>query len=390
MGARISGFCDDYGNECFFDPKILKEGANSPLGIFVDKDFKGRTYYSTEEDTLNITVSNFSDNDVCDAYIECTVSDGNEILYSFKKDNISIPVGEAELKATFSYEMPVVKKETALLIEFSLKKDGKTLCKNKSEVWCYPIKRATLPECSIMHIKDRGLKENICSNSANITDIWNYISVVLGCVIPEYGFNPTEENIGEYLALTLKKRKPAFMVTDMFDDVAKKMIENEVPVFFIDSGNFPESFYPERIPANAQFFDLNDFYSPFRSGWDEGNVATIIKGNTPFSKDDYYADLRYFEMVDGAMPLSTNDVISEIGLSDADVQFRLIQKIKDKAKTTQNVSVYFEKIQKKKINDCFYFLKATAGKTPVMISSCNFFKDANGKYIFAKILKGEN
>ena len=85
MGARISGFCDDYGNECFFDPDILKNGANSPLGIFVDKDFKGRTYHSTEEDTLNITVSNFSSDDVCNALIECTVSDENNILYSFKK-----------------------------------------------------------------------------------------------------------------------------------------------------------------------------------------------------------------------------------------------------------------------------------------------------------------
>ena len=42
MGLRSSGFCDDYGNECIVDSKILKNGPNSPLGIFIDKDFKGR------------------------------------------------------------------------------------------------------------------------------------------------------------------------------------------------------------------------------------------------------------------------------------------------------------------------------------------------------------
>jgi len=392
MGVRSSGFCDDYGNECFFDPKILKNGANSPLGIFVDKDFSGRTYYSTEKDTLSITVSNFSYDDIENAYIECRISDKSGIIYSFKKENVSIPVGNAEIKAEFEYAMHVVNCETELFIEFSLNKDGKILCKNNTKVWCYPIRRAIMPKCSVIHIKNKGLNDNIYSSVNNITDIWNYISVVLGCVIPEYGFNPTEDNIVGYLELTLKKRKPSFMITDMFDDVAKIMLENGVPVFFIDSGNFPESFYPEKIPANAHFFDLNNFYAPFRSGWDEGNVATIIKGNTCLceEKEDTYADLRYFDMTDGAMPLLTKSVITEMGIKNPEVQFRLIQKIKDKSKTTKNISVYFEKIQKKKVNDCFYFMKGTINKTPVIISSCNYFKDANGKYIFTKVLEEKN
>lgn len=389
MGARISGFCDDYGNECFFDPKILREGANSPLGIFIDKDFKGRTYYSSQKDKLKITVSNFSEKDVENACIICNLSDKNGVIYSFTKDNVSAYIGESKIKAEFEYIMPYTQQETEFTIEFSLNKDGKILCRNTSKVWCYPIKRAEMKECSIMHIKDSGLKNNICSCVDNITDIWNYISVVLGCVIPECGFEPSDDKIKLYIENAFKKRKPSFMITDVYDETAEIMIKNNIPVFFIDSGNFPKSFYPEKIPANNKFFDLNTFYTPFRSGWDEGNAATIIKANSYFceNQEDTYGDLRYFEMIDGSMPLLTKEVIKACDIKETDVQFRVIQKIKDMEKVEGNISVYFEKIQPKKINDCFYFIKGKINNTPCIISSCNFFKDANGRYIFTKIME---
>lgn len=68
--------------------------------------------------------------------------------------------------------------------------------------------------------------------------------------------------------------KPSLVICDKMDDVSDKLIKSGVPVLFVDNGNFDKELYPEVIPGNS-FFDLNRFYAPFRTSWDEGNAATL-------------------------------------------------------------------------------------------------------------------
>ena len=384
MGIRAGGLCDDFGMKADLSPEVLKKSANAPLGIFADRDFSGRTFACGEQARFNITVSNFSKEKVKNAELTVTLKDGeNCIAKNF--ESVGVDLGEISVKASADFIMPQCDEMKELSLEMKLSKDGSTLSENSMKLWCCPNRRINASDRIVYHLHNRETEKNLKSCINVCADLWSWISILTGCIIPEYGFMISDDKIMDYIDIAINKMKPDLVICDKADGVSEKLIKSGIPVLFIDTGSFPEEFYPDIIPGNS-FFDLNRFYAPFRTSWDEGNSATLIDGKI-FSECGDFADLRWYSAVEDSTGLLKKEVIRKIGFTETENSVRLIQRVKDKVKVTKNSTVYFEKTQKKRINECIYYLDGKIGKTKAAIASLNLFNDSFGKYIFEKIIK---
>lgn len=365
--------------------KNLADTANAPIGIFADRDYYGRTFYCGEKAQFNITVSNFSQSDIEQAKLVCSL-ESDTVYFEKVFKNISSKMGEISNKANLEFVMPLFDNAKELSLNMRLVEKNRVLAQNRLQLWCYPNERI-YNDTIIYHVHCSALEDNIEANINGATSIWNWISILLGCVIPEYGFIPTDEKIMDYLENSLKKRKPSLIICDKIDHISKFLSENGVPVLYIDSGNFSEELYPEKIPDHS-FFDLGTFYTPFRAGWDEGNCATVLCGelfNEP--KNDGFADLRYYASIQGSRGLFREKIIHILGLNNIKNTFHLIQKVKNRQLIQENASVYFERMQSKKINDLVYYVDGKVKETNTAVCSLNLFEDPCGKTLFNRIIK---
>lgn len=387
MGLRCGGLCDDMGEYGDSGTEILKSTANSPLGIFADRDFYGRTFGCGENAEFNITVSNFSGRDVSSADLKCVLTDNNNIFYNERFMDTGCKMGEISKKAKINITMPPLACPTELKLYMSLEKDSKILCENSMELWCYPNEKINLSDKIVYFVHDEYLSDSIETQINGAVQIWNWISILLGCVIPEYGFVPSDDKLKNYIDDAMKKSKPDLLICDRIDEVSELFTKCGVPVLYIDNGGFDNNLYPDEIPGNT-FFDLNTFYAPFRAGWDEGNCTTVIDGelfNQP--ENDGWADLRYYSCIQGKEPILRNKIIEKLGLTDINNSIRLIQRIKNKEEVTKNSTVYFEKMQTKKINDCVYYIDGKVNGTKTAVAAMKLFNDSCGKYTLKRIIK---
>ncbi len=387
MGLRCGGLCDDMGVLSDCEPSLLKNGVNAPLGIFADRDFYGRTFAGGEKTEFKITVSNFSEYDVTNGIIECTLQAKDREIQREIRENIACCQGEIGQKAALSIRIPVVDEACEFKLVMKLLQDGKVLAYNDMTLWAYPNEKINISERIVYFVHNEALKDSLEGSINNVEDIWNWISVLLGCVIPEYGFVPSDDKLMDYIDAAAEKMKPTLVICDRITEVSKHMTALGIPVLYIDNGGSENKLYPDEIPGNT-FFDLNRFYAPFRSGWDEGNCATILEGELFMdNSDEDFADFRYYSSIQGTMPLMKEEAVKELNITEIGNVLHLIQRVKNKQKVSKNSTVYFEKMQTKKINSCVYYLDGKACGTKVALTSMKFFADAFGRYIFKRIIE---
>lgn len=385
MGLRCGGLCDDMGVLSDCEPEYLRNSANAPLGVFVDRDFFGRTFSGGETASFKITVSNFSDMAVSNGTLECVLTSGEKIIQREVQENITCELGEISQKASITIQMPIVKEPCELSLIMKLSENGEVRCQNNAKLWCYPNEKININDKIVYFVHNSMLADRLESMVNNITEIWNWISVVLGCVIPEYGFIPSDDKLLNYIDMAAEKMKPSLVICDSITDISKHISELGIPVLYMDNGNSKEELYPDTIPGNT-FFDLNAFYAPFRAGWDEGNCATILEGDL-FKGSEDFADLRYYACIQGTMPLMRSELVNELNLSNINNTIHLIQRVKNKQKVAKNSTVYFEKMQSKKINSCVYYIDGEVNGVKTAVTSMKLFSDACGGYTLKRIIE---
>ena len=267
-----------------------------------------------------------------------------------------------------------------------LKKDGRVLCENVLTLWCYPSGKIDLDAKIVCHLHGSALEGMLESSVRNVTPIWDWISMVLGCEIPEYGFMPSDAKLPVYLTAAMEKRKPDVLICDRIDDVSNAFLQAGVPVFFLESGEFPEEVYAGTKPENA-WFSTNTFFAPFRSSWEEGNCATVLEGSLlRRGAQDSCADLRWYRCIEGAKPLLREPLLQKLPLTDIQNVFRVFRRVKKQLKSG-NEPVYFAEMQKKQIEDCVYYMDGKVAGTKAAIVSLRLFSDACGKNLLKEVIK---
>lgn len=382
MGVRCGGICGDMGQI----PPRAKEyllPATSPVGIFVDRDFEGRTFYSGEQTHLSITVSNFSNTQINDGSIICSLRGDGRILWEEKKLHIRCMLGETGEKMSIALELPSVSKETSVRLCMQLQENGVDLAENEMEFWSYPYAKANPRIRAVSFLHDPSLENRLCHTINGITPIWDWISVLLGCEIPEYAFEPSDDKLPDYLERTLKKCLPEIAIVDQIDDVMRIFLKWGIPVLLLDSGRFPTEVYAILKPDNA-FFSCNRFYAPFRSSWEEGNGATVLEGAL-FENNLGFADLRYFSCIEGALPLVRTQTLKRLDMGESGDSLRLFRRIKPTGKR-KDEPIYFAQMNRKELQDCVYYVDGMCGTTPMAITTLNLFSDACGQDLLYRIV----
>ncbi len=384
MGLRCGGLCGDMG-EIPEEAKRLLAAATAPLGIFTDRDFQDRTFSSGETARFRITVSNFGAEHVENAALALCLRSGDETLWTGSAENIGCARGEIAQKAERTIPMPAVCAETQMELRMELRKDGRALCRNSLTLWCYPSGKMDFDARLVCHLHEQAHAEMLESSVRAATPVWSWISMLLGCEIPEYGFVPSDEKLPEYLPAALRKGRPDALICDRIDDTARAFLRAGVPVLFLDSGEFPAEVYAGAKPEKA-WFSCNTFFAPFRSSWEEGNCATVLEGSLlRGNAEESYADVRWYSAVEGARPLLREALLKRLPLADTQNVFRVFRRVKKRPKSKKE-PVYFAEMQKKQLEDCVYYMDGRVEGTKTAVTSLRLFSDACGKELLRKTI----
>lgn len=381
MGLRSGGICSDTGTLFDFSPSILKNGANAHVSLVTNKDFGDRVYFGGEFMNLGITVSNYGKKHINNAVLKI-FGDG----ISQREDDVSVGLGENKEIVFQDFSAPITTEPKTLKITAILTENDAVISQNSFDFYIYPKKRLKLTPPPVYNFENSYISCQIQRMTQGSVHIWDYISVTLGCVIPEYNFDPTDDKIAFYIDGALIKNTPALYITDKYDDTAMKMLESGVSVLILDDGKLKENCYPKAFPKNT-FFDLNRFYTPFRTGWDEGNAATVIKKDSIFYETEKceFADLRFFGMTENSLPLNTEEFYKYAEISDYEDYFCVIQRLKQNSGSSE--TVYFEKMNSRIAKKYSYFSIGEKTGAKLCVTSLNFFRDQAGEFWFGEIIK---
>lgn len=382
MGMRCGGLCDDLGQIPEQAKKYLLP-ATAPVGLYADRNFGGRTFHSGEQTSFTVTLSNFGSTPICSGQLSCLLKRNGQTLWTEQVKDIRCAVGEIRETMEFSVHMPMVSQPTAMQLCMELQENGKTVAENQLDLWCYPWEKAARCTRIVSHIRDTALEKNLRRTVRGVTPIWNWLSILVGCEIPEYGFVPGDEKLEAYLEPAMEKGRPELLVTDRMDTVTESFLKRGVPVLILDGGCLPEELYAPRKPDGA-FFTCNTFFAPFRSSWEEGNGATVLDGR--LFDGDGFADLRYYACIEGAMPLLRAETVQSLGLEQEGDALRIFRRVKRQRKT-QDEPIYFAQMNQKELQDCVYYLDGTAKDTPLAITTLDLFSDACGQDLLGRIIQ---
>lgn len=382
MGIRCGGLCDDLGQVPNQAKKYLLP-ATAPIGIYADRDFEGRTFYSGEYTNFAITISNFGRTSISSARLCCSLQNSERTLWSESANDVCCNVGEIGEKLKISVQMPIITQAQDLKLTMELWENGKRIAVNCMDIWCYPWAKADRGIRIVTHLHDTALEKNLHRTLWKVTPIWNWLSILSGCEIPEYGFTPTDEKLKTYLPAALEKDPPDIVIADHVDATTDYFLKQGVPVLFIDSGGFSEELYAPRKPDGA-FFTCNTFYAPFRSSWEEGNEATVLEGD--LFDGDGFGDLRYYSCMEGAMPLLRKETACKLCVSQEGDCLRLFRRVKRQSQQKEE-SIYFAQTNAKELQDCIYYLDGYIGATPFAITTLDLFADACGQDLLRRIIR---
>ena len=82
-----------------------------------------------------------------------------------------------------------------------------------------------------------------------------------------------------------------------------------------------------------------------------------------------------------------SELVNELNLSNINNTMHLIQRVKNKQKVVKNSTVYFEKMQSKKINSCVYYIDGEVNGVKTAVTSMKLFSDACGGYTLKRIIE---
>jgi hypothetical protein len=186
--------------------------------------------------------------------------------------------------------------------------------------------------------------------------------------------------------------RPALIVTDHLGGSAAVAREIGIGLVFIDTGNFPVTWYPQPSPDLSH--DVFRMYVPFRAGWDQGNVATVIEDSPILDGVPHpgWCDLLWFHSIHGAATLRTAAIAADLQ-SEVHPVIRAVPKLKPakSVPTVQDPNAVRELHGRmgsaiRSENRGYLFVAPQSAKAHVVVSSCRFAGDSFGRYLLSRIL----
>ncbi|MEI6580503.1 MAG: hypothetical protein WCN92_13705, partial [Eubacteriales bacterium] len=268
-GVGNAGFVDDLGKTPDMDPDYYKNGCNAPVALLIDRDFIGRTLRSKEDAKIGAYVSNFGECDIENAHIAWTLEGDGKTILEGEIKNATATLGICTKISDITVSLPAFETAQKVSFKLTLAKNGTQISQNSWNFWVFPSIDEMLTSKIAYDFDNIDYKLTFKNKFFGSVNLRELDSVIRGC----------RSWTGMDILKTFEVFKPNILVTDHYGDIAKACTENGITVMLLDNSNFPAQWYTKSSVPHLKEEDTARFFTNFRSGWDQGNLATIIHKN---------------------------------------------------------------------------------------------------------------
>jgi hypothetical protein len=385
-GICNSGFVDDMGQNPDTNPDFFKSSCNAPIALLIDRDFIGRTLRSREDTKIGAFISNFGENDIQNAKLVWSMESFGQTVVDGTLENVSAVLGVCTKVSDIKVTLPSFDDAVHLKFKLSLKDKDNILSENCWDFWVFPTEDKMLSSKIAYDFNNTDYKFTFKNKFFGSVNLRELDSVIRGC----------RSWTGMDIEKTFEVFKPNILVTDHYGDTAKKCLENGIAVMLVDNASFPQDWYTRASVPHLKDEDTARFFTGFRSGWDQGNIATLIHKNELIEKFpcEDFCDLQFYKMINGARTVVLDKVMETIGATEKEVLIRSVAKTRPEQKVNAVVQDP-QAVKELKIiasrniyaMDRVFLAEMKVGNSRFIINTLRVFDDPAGDYLMRKILE---
>ena len=364
------GFCDDLGCKHDLDPAGIRETANAPVAVLMDRGFAGRTLVEGQAVEIALTVSNFGRQDIRDARLAWRLAAGDNVLADGTLPVASAALGKNQVVGTVRFTVPVPVQPTHAVLSARLEApDGERLGSNAWDFWLLPRGPRAGAVPVVCDFAEVDFLRRFRAAVPRATGLAEFDSLLRGCWCWQ----------GMDLAADIERIGHAVLVADRWTEAVDLWLQGGLGVLLLDTEKLPAAWYPDPTgEGQPDKHDQNRFFTPFRTGWDQGNAATIVSDHPAIGHMPHegFCDLQFYAMVQGARALRTAAVLEGRGAAACFPIVRSVAKVGHGGHWDQNV----------RAEDRAYLLDASVGTGRLLVCSLRLLDDPAGLYLLGELL----
>ena len=247
--------------------------TTGPLAVLHDRGYRGRCLRPGSEERVTLYASNGSSREIADACCawRLVVADGNILAEGEQSIGAIAPAGRTRL-CHVDLLVPPANRAEACKLEARIEKAGTMLATNAWNYWIFP-------------------EPDIGTHGRKFAAIGHGRDLVAVCRAANGAMLPWPDCIED--------EKP--------DVIAVAGLDNAIIDFIVSGGRailVGRAFDELRVRDIKVDVDRASFYVPYRSGWDDGNLGTLVRDHPALGDFPHegFGDLQFFDLIDGAYP----------------------------------------------------------------------------------------
>jgi hypothetical protein len=387
MGGRNSGFVDDMGHATDLPADVWSGGANAPVALLIDRDFDGRAVPAGSALPVAFWVSNVGPGRCRGGQLRWRLG-GEGWHVEGRLECPAVAGGDVAAAGSASAFVPPLGQPQRLKLSAQLTGADGQAAANSWDFWAFPQPR---PQCGLVvcDLADEEFGRRFRTRYPLAVRPMDVDSMLRGC----------REWSGMDLAADFAALPPDVVVADRLSEAASLQFARGGTVVLMDTGRFDAAWYPPPV-TNDGPFDVNTSYTNFRSGWSQGNIATVIHPHAMLGglPHDGWCDVHFYSMVQYARPVRTQGVATEgVEISERRVVIRSVPKLTPAAgagAVVQDPNARNVQAQRRPVDiateDRAYLLEATTlrggRRGRLIICTLRLLDDPAGQYLLGELL----
>lgn len=385
-GRFNSGIADDMGHGSDHDPALFREGCNAPLAVLMDRDYEGRNLCWGEFASIGLHLSNFGDIDLEGAEISWQLKTSDAVIADGVISGVCLRSGRNAQVGRIECRVDGGRTPAHAVLRAIVRVDGAAISTNSWDFWVFPVERFEAERTIVYDFSDEEFARRFRDLIPQAISITDADSMIRGC----------RSWTGTDIAQVMSGDQIDIVISDHLGETVERALEHGKTVVLLDSGKFPRDWYPAMLPAKNDdpALDLSKFYPSFRSGWGEGNIATIVAADPMLGDFPHtgFCDLQFYGMIQGSRPVRTAMVKSTVGSTGSKVLIRSIPKLNARQASEIVVQDPNARVQRLVNEDAWatedrsYIAELQVPSGRLLIYTLRPFDDPAGRYLLKQIL----
>jgi hypothetical protein len=373
------GMADDLGRH--IDPEFHDYArVNAPTALLLDRGFQGRTVVTGQTVTATLHLSHFGPAPIVQGQLRWRVTCAGRVLTEGATAGLAFPRGSNGPLVTISFRAPDATGLLSLAAELCA--HGGVRVGNEWSFWSFTCADGHGLDRILCDVQAPGLDLDLMANGAGIRRLDDAISMWRGDRICK---TPHDYDARDYVIA----HPPAALIADRWSEALAAYVDRGGSALLIDTGHFPENWYAPRLASDKAYgadiqYDIFTLFSPFRTGWDHGNAATVIETHPALTGFPHagFCDLQCFAMVQGARTLRTAELPGAAGPVIRVIPLWM-RRGPQAGPSPDNPDIP----RPYETEDRVYLCECTLGQGRLFFSSLRHFADPAGRWLLDRLIR---